>query len=365
MVNFIDIYHKTCREKGWSVDQDQLHTLHVLQDMMQAIEAEKKEPFIKRILPFKKDTLPRKQGLYLYGDVGRGKSFVMDLFFENAPIKQKSRQHFYQFMLNVHDHMHEQRKSGAKDRIDMDLMRVAQDIAKDTRLLCFDEMFVEDVADAMLLGRLFTALFDAGVYIVMTSNIKPDDLYKNGLQRDRFVPFIELLKEKTEVVAFDGDKDYRSENIRDYHRFLYPDDDNARTQMQNVFETLTDGEKGAEYQLEVKKRIINLPCAAKGTVMVPFELLCSDALGPGDYLALSERFKAVILTGIPKLDDKQRNEVRRFMTLIDTLYERGVTLFATADAPFSEIYAGETYEKPFARTLSRLTEMQSPDYPEN
>ena len=116
-------------------------------------------------------------------------------------------------------------------------LSVAQDIAKDTRLLCFDEMFVEDVADAMLLGRLFTALFDAGVYIVMTSNIKPDDLYKNGLQRDRFVPFIELLKEKTEVVAFDGDKDYRSENIRDYHRFLYPDDDNARTQMQNVFET--------------------------------------------------------------------------------------------------------------------------------
>ena len=363
MVDFIQIYKDTCQKNDWSVDPDQLHAMQALQEMSDHLLKDDKPSFFPRKLFSRNEKRKDRQGVYMFGDVGRGKSFVMDLFFDHVPIQKKTRQHFYQFMADVHDHMHEQRQASAKKtRIDMNLLKVAQDISKNTKLLCFDEMFVEDVADAMLLGRLFTALFEAGVYIVMTSNIHPDDLYKEGLQRDRFIPFIELLKHKMNVVPFDGDMDYRLENVRDCKRYLYPADAQANERMRKLFLQLSDGQVGRPYDLEVKKRHVTLPHAAKSVVMVSFTKLCSEALGAGDYLALADRFSTLILLDIPKLDDKHRNDVRRFMTLIDTLYESGTAFFATAALPYTEIYTGKTYKEPFARTVSRLAEMQSADY---
>jgi cell division protein ZapE len=297
-------------------------------------------------------------GLYLCGPVGRGKSMLMDLFFRSMPSLRKRRVHFHAFMLEVHDRIEQERRA----HTDRPIAKVASDLAAEATLLCFDEFQVEDIADAMILERLFRALFDAGVVVVATSNRAPDELYEHGLQRERFLPFIALLKQKLFVLELDSGRDYRLARLHGKPVYHYPLDKTAHGALEDAFVELTDDAPGTRATLTVKGRPLVIPRAARGVAWFAFEDLCANPLGAADYLAIAKRFPAVIVEGIPRLSPQQRNEARRFNILIDTLYEAHTLLIASAEVPPEEIYpAGDgTFE--FRRTVSRLIEMQSEDY---
>jgi cell division protein ZapE len=297
-------------------------------------------------------------GLYLCGPVGRGKSMLMDLFFRAVPSLRKRRVHFHAFMLEVHDRIERERRTGAGRPI----AKVGRDLAAEAALLCFDEFQVDDIADAMILERLFRALFDAGVVVVATSNRAPDELYEHGLQRERFLPFIALLKEKLYVLELDSGRDWRLARLHGKPVYHHPLGEAAHRALEHAFAELTDGAPGARLVLTVKGRRLLVPWAARGVAWFAFDDLCANSLGAADYLAIAERFPAVILESIPCLTRDQRDQARRFNILIDTLYEAHTLLIASAEVVPEEIYvAGDgTFE--FQRTVSRLIEMQSADY---
>lgn len=297
-------------------------------------------------------------GLYLCGPVGRGKSMLMDLFFRSVPNSRKRRVHFHAFMLEVHDRIERERRA----RTDQPIAKVANDLAAEAALLCFDEFQVEDIADAMILERLFRALFDAGVVVVATSNRAPDELYEHGLQRERFLPFIALLKQKLYVLELDSGRDYRLARLHGKPVYHHPLDEATRGALEHAFAELTDGAPGDGTILTVKGRRLLVPRAAGGVAWFAFDDLCGNPLGAADYLAIAERFAAVILEAIPRLAPDRRDQARGFNILIDTLYEARTLLITSAEVPPEEIYvAGDgTFE--FRRTVSRLIEMQSEDY---
>jgi len=299
------------------------------------------------------------QGLYLFGAVGRGKSMLMDLFFETAPLPRKRRVHFHAFMLEVHESLHRQRQEGIEGD---PLGPLASRIADAAWLLCFDEFHVSNIADAMLLGRLFAALFDLGVVVVATSNEAPGDLYKDGLQRERFLPFIALLQERLDVLELDGVIDYRRNRIQGmtvYHHPLGPD---ATSALASAFARLTDDAAGAPTTLMAQGRTVAVPRAAKGVASFRFADLCEQPLGAADYLAIATHFHTVIVADIPRMTRDQRNEARRFMTLIDALYEHKTNLICSAAEPPDRLYVSGEGAKDFRRTASRLIEMQSSAY---
>ena len=299
------------------------------------------------------------RGLFLYGGVGRGKSMLMDLFFDAAPVARKRRVHFHEFMLEIQDRLHKRRGAG---RVDDLLPTVANDIADDAWLLCFDELHVVNIADAMILGRLFEALFARGAIVVATSNWSPDRLYEGGLQRQLFLPFIELLKAKLDVLHVEAAQDYRLARLMTMQVWRTPLGPSATRALDKAFETLTDGAEAAPARLTVKGREVPVPRAAHGVARFPFDALCREARAAADYIAIADAYRTVLIDDIPRFRPDEKNPVKRFAILVDTLYERKVKLLASAAGAPHDLYRGTHIAMEFQRTVSRLMEMQSKDY---
>jgi cell division protein ZapE len=300
------------------------------------------------------------QGLYIYGAVGRGKSMLMDLFFRTAPVTAKRRVHFHAFMLEVHETLHRWRQEKPK-QVDL-IPALADKIAAETWLLCFDEFHVTNIADAMILGRLFTELFDRGVVVVATSNWAPDDLYQGGLQRDRFLPFIALLKEKLDVLELDAARDYRLQRLKDLSLYHSPLGPSSEAKMEQAFTRLSGGRPATPTSLTVQGRRLDVPRQAGRVAWFDFEELCARPLGAADYIALATHYPVMLIDRVPQLSSAQRDQARRFMTLIDELYEHHViAVIAASDRP-ERLYPEGEGAIEFQRTVSRLNEMQSADY---
>ena len=304
-----------------------------------------------------------KQGLYLHGGVGRGKSMLMDLFFECLPQGLPSRRvHFHAFMIEVHDFMHEQRQKTKNKGPDYLLPALAKNVAGQVKVLCFDEFHVTDIADASILGRLFTALFDQGVIVVATSNWEPDRLYENGLQREVFLPFIDLLKERLAVFHLDHGIDYRANLLREEGSYFYPIGKGSDEKIDMIFEALTQGAALQPLTLTIKGREIKAERTASGAARFTFAELCERPHGAEDFLALAERFRVIFLENVPKLGYDRSNETKRLMTLVDILYENHVKLIMSAETAPDKLYFGDDLKFEFDRTISRLLEMGSKEY---
>jgi cell division protein ZapE len=302
-------------------------------------------------------------GLYIWGPVGRGKSMLMDLFFADAPVTRKRRVHFHEFMLEVHARLHERREAAAAQGGEADLIPpVARDIAREAELLCFDEIQVTNIADAMILWRLFDTLFAEGVTVVATSNRVPDDLYRGGLQRERFQPFIDLVKARLEVLSLEGDQDYRLSRLRQLDVYLTPLGAWADRKMEEMFLNLTGGVAGTTRVLRTQGRDVRVPRAAPGVAWAEFEDWCGKPMGPADFLCIADHFHTVFLRNVPRLTARNRDRAWRFVTLIDAFYERKVKLVCSAETHPDKLYVEGDGAFEFERTVSRLMEMQSPEY---
>ncbi len=343
---------------------------HLAPDPAQLLAAEKLELLANRLAqyepPAKTDIFSfftRKsgevpQGLYMFGGVGRGKTMLMDLFFEAVPFEPKRRVHFHEFMAEVHELIAYFRKAHEGDPIPAS----AASIASEARLLCFDELHVTDIADAMILGRLFTAMFETGVVIVATSNSHPTALYKHGLNRPLFEPFIELLENRLEVLQLEAATDYRLEKLQGTPLYFCPSDKKASKAMRETFERLTGVKKGSPAVIEVKSRKVVIPEAAMGVARFDFEDLCGKPLGASDYLLIAHAYQILLIENVPVMEVVHRNQARRFINLIDTLYDNGVRLVISADAQPDELYTIPDGGELFERTASRLIEMRSQEY---
>ena len=296
-------------------------------------------------------------GLYLWGGVGRGKSMLMDLFHAATDIPTKRRVHFHAFMQDVHRRMHAARKTGTEDP----LAPVADAVIADTRLLCFDEMQISDITDAMIVGRLFAMLLDAGVVIVTTSNRPPQDLYLNGLNRASFLPFIDLLHDRLQVVELQSPTDYRQHRLTGARTYFHPAG-RAQSAIAAIWADLTGGAAGEPLRLPVNGRTVELPRFANGVARASFWDLCAKPLGPGDYLAIAAAVRVLILEDVPHLSASNYNEAKRFVTLIDALYEARVRLICSAADEPERLYIEGSGSFEFERTASRLREMQSADW---
>ncbi|RFC66096.1 cell division protein ZapE [Fulvimarina endophytica] len=306
------------------------------------------------------------KGLYVYGSVGRGKTMLMDMFYRQSSVSKKRRVHFHAFMGDVHERIgaHRDKVRDGTASEDDPMPPVARQIAEESLLLCFDEFTVTDVADALILSRLFEALFAEGVVLVATSNVAPDDLYKDGLNRGLFLPFVEKLKAEVEVLALDSGEDYRLAAIGTEDLYITPLDENAASRVDKVWDALLSGEKEHTASLSVKGRTIPVPRAGNGAARFAYGDLLQKPLGAQDFIGLARRFHTVVLEGVPALGPAERNEAKRLINLVDTLYDAGRRLVISAEVPAKDLYSAPsgTEKFEFERTVSRLFEMRGDDY---
>ncbi len=327
----------------------------------------RKGGLLKRLFANGKDRREAPRGLYVHGLVGRGKTMLMDLFFQNSAVTHKRRAHFHEFMADVHERIHGFRQQMARGEIadDTDPVRLtAQTVFDEAWLLCFDEFHVTDIADAMILGRLFERLFELGTVVVATSNVDPDDLYKGGLNRALFLPFIAQIKARMEVMRLDSRTDFRMEKLAGVKMWLVPADAAAKAKLDKAWTRLTGGERGAPRDILVKGRKLHVPRTADGVARFAFRDLCEKPLAGADYLRLAHDFHTIFIDRIPVMGEAERNAAKRFITLIDTLYDNGVKLMASAAAEPDALYAADSgvEAQEFVRTASRLFEMGSESY---
>jgi cell division protein ZapE len=342
-------------------DEDQRRAVAALDRVATDFQQSTAPGFWQRLT---RKSIPAPRGIYMWGGVGRGKSMLMDLAYEAIDVGPKRRVHFHEFMLEVHERLRAERRSESGDPIPP----VASAIAGEARLLAFDEMVINNTADAMILSRLFSHLLAARVTVITTSNRPPRDLYKDGLNRELFLPFIDLVERELEVVSLNGPTDYRLERLGGMPTWYVPNGPEATHALSNAFFRLTD--YSAEDRANVPAedipvqggRTLHVPKSLKGVAVFSFKRLCGEARGAPDYLAIARRYHTVILVGIPQLGPENRNEAARFVTLIDALYEHKVKLLAAADAAPAALYTAGHGAFEFERTVSRLIEMQSQDY---
>lgn len=351
------LYARECARLGYQRDPAQERLVAALDDLRQRLLAPRSNGLLGlgSLLSRGKRRAPER-GVYVWGGVGRGKTWVMDLFFQSLPFRDKQRSHFHRFMQQVHDELKKH-----KDQADP-LELVADRIAHKVRVLCFDELFVADIADAMLLGNLFRALFDRGVTLVATSNVAPDDLYKEGLQRARFLPAIRLLKEHTQVMHIDGGVDYRLRMLQRAVTWFGTCDPGTPAALEQLFETIA-GEPGrADATLTLNHRRLHAKRQADDAIWFTFKELCDGPRGQADYIEIARCWQAVVLSDVPVLGPEAENQARRFITLVDEFYDRGVKLIVSAAEPVQRLYHGSRLTFEFERTRSRLIEMQSQEY---
>ncbi len=357
-------YEAELAEKGFKSDPAQLRAVDALQRCADewADYKERRSNALKKLIH--RPPVPR--GVYMYGGVGRGKSFLMDCFFNAVPIRRKVRLHFHEFMREAHERINAHRAAVKEGRAKGDdpIPPVAEAIAAQARILCFDEFTVTDIADAMILSRLFDALFARGVVLVATSNVAPDDLYRDGLNRPLFLPFVETLKRHADIFFLDAPTDYRMETVEGEHLYVTPLGPEAERRMDALWRSILSGVAEGAETVEVAGRRVAVPRAGNGAARFRFADLLQRPLGANDYLALAARYDTLVLDDIPALTQDQRNEAKRFILLVDTLYDAGRRIVVSAAAPAHELYRArsgtELFE--FDRTVSRLTEMRSADY---
>lgn len=343
-----------------AAQQALVNTLYTLQQNIQMQKMLQSSGLFAKIFG-NSDNEPVK-GLYIHGDVGRGKSMLMDLFYETTLLKRKTRVHFHAFMLDVHHRLHILRTHTAPQSADP-IIPLAKDIARDTELLCFDEFQVTDIADAMLLARLFHELFKHGMIMVATSNTMPNELYKDGLQREHFLPFIDLLMEYVDVVSLDSKQDYRLSKIKSLSTvYCVANGQKAKQFLQEAFDNLTNHAAPELLVLKVKGRKLHFDTSAHNVVWTDFNHLCAQALGAEDYIELAREFNTLLLEDIPQFNRSNPNECKRFITLIDALYEHKVKLICTAAATPPYLYQEGKDHDTFQRTASRLMAMKSENY---
>lgn len=349
-------YESAVIKHGLIADASQLRVVDRLENLQRRIlEQDSLSASLRRWLPgMSDDSAPR--GIYLWGGVGRGKTFLMDLFFASLDIERKKRVHFHRMMRDVHTRL--KKITNTEDPLD----EVAADIAAETSVLCFDEFFVGDIGDAMILGRLLEGLFDRGVILIATSNARPGDLYKDGLQRQRFVPAIEALERHTDVIELDGGTDYRLRLFEEAGTYLTPTNEIAHVKLTHYFEEIASGETLSDYQIDILGRQIETRHCAKGVVWFDFMDICDGPRSQEDYIEIARWYPTVFISDIPILTGELDNPARRFVALVDEFYDRKVKLVLSAAATADALYQGKRLEFEFQRTTSRLIEMQSADY---
>lgn len=359
-------YTELLASKKIAEDRSQKEAVIKLAELAEKIteQEKKKSSLLGRLFRSKAGTDIFLKGLYIYGDVGRGKSMVMDLFFKNIETSFKKRRvHFHSFMKEIHERIRHWRESNNEGKKSDVIKTVVSEIAEGAQILCFDEMQVQDIADAMIIGRVFEGLFEQNVVIIVTSNRHPDELYKNGLQRDRFIPFIELFKRNMDVFNLQSPTDYRYKGIKSLKKLYFtPLGKEAEEFIEKAFTELTGATTGGSTELLVKGRKITVPKFAGDIAVFDFKDLCDKPLGSEDYLEIAKEFKTIILANVPKLKKDDYNLAIRFINLIDALYENKVKLIISAEVPANEIYTEGERSFEFHRTVSRLNEMQSEDY---
>ena len=364
MTNTLERYETLIADGELRADPDQRAGALRLQQMQDALQAlPPRGSLLWRLMAREAKPEPIR-GLYMFGGVGRGKSMLMDLFYDSVRINRKIRVHFHEFMQDIHARLRVERDKMLGDPIPP----VARQFTDNYRLIAFDEMVVNNSADAMIMSRLFTAIIESGVTVVATSNRPPDDLYKDGLNREHFLPFIALIKQRLDVQSLNGPTDYRLERLSGTETWHVPNGPQATAKLREAFFRLTDyppddAKNVPTAQVEISGgRTIHVPKSLKGVAVFSFKKLCGEARGAPDYLAIARRYHTIFLVGIPQLGPENRNEAARFVTLIDAMYEQKVKLIGAADASPGDLYSSGDGRFEFDRTISRLMEMQSDSY---